>query len=317
MANTDPQICIMGVADDNERHGGCSGDMPDTGSLIGDMVYPLTCSFLSRYDRFALKDASVTSLQRGFDQVSQTLLSSQQVLVIMPWTKDQLSEFSSVKGQSFKLSSPGEGLVPRAVILDASGSSSSGSSTGPYFSDELERLLGYNSGFTEIPSNGYMFEAFTSSINGNPVFKEEYDLNTKTHYGIAPPLSVSASACTDNDMRRKRGSPLINEMNTKRGKASIGGDNAVNRQPKVQPMRRSQKLGDRVTALQQLVSPFGKQLLSSPYFDRNRNLQQGGDDNNGGDLRSRGLCLVPISSTASLTSDANLDHLIKMRSQLF
>ncbi|KAK1320690.1 hypothetical protein QJS10_CPA03g01551 [Acorus calamus] len=140
--------------------------------------------------------------------------------------------------------------------------------------------LGYNSGFTEIPSNDYMFEAFTSSINGNPGHEKE---------------------------ERKQGHLVINEMsenevNTKRGKASIGGGYAVTRQAKAQPVRRSQKLGDRVTALQQLVSPFGKQLLSSSYFDRNRNLQQGGGDNNEGDLRSRGLCLVPISSTASLTT---------------
>ncbi|KAK1270778.1 hypothetical protein QJS04_geneDACA022369 [Acorus gramineus] len=97
--------------------------------------------------------------------------------------------------------------------------------------------LGYNSGFTEILSNDYMFEAFTSSLNGNPVFKEENDLNTNTHYGIAPQLNVSASACTDNeDMRRKRGSTghlVINEMNTKRGKASIGGGGTVTRQAKV------------------------------------------------------------------------------------
>ncbi|WVZ99119.1 hypothetical protein U9M48_044466 [Paspalum notatum var. saurae] len=45
---------------------------------------------------------------------------------------------------------------------------------------------------------------------------------------------------------------------------------------------RKEKLGDRITALQQLVSPFGK-------------AKEGGEAKE--DLRSRGLCLVPVAST--------------------
>ncbi|KAF6174618.1 hypothetical protein GIB67_006270 [Kingdonia uniflora] len=85
------------------------------------------------------------------------------------------------------------------------------------------------------------------------------------------------------------------------------------------------KLGDRITALQQIVSPFGKvtdtasvlqeaigyikflqeqvQLLSNPYLKSNANkdpwaLLERKDKAKGKlDLRSRGLCLVPISCT--------------------
>ncbi|KAL6620483.1 hypothetical protein ACP70R_035622 [Stipagrostis hirtigluma subsp. patula] len=90
---------------------------------------------------------------------------------------------------------------------------------------------------------------------------------------------------------------------------------------------RKEKLGDRITALQQLVSPFGKTdtasvlheatkyikflhdqvaSLSSPYFKCERTMQlqkqQGSDvvkgagGKFGDDLRSRGLCLVPVAS---------------------
>ncbi|GMI75227.1 PERICYCLE FACTOR TYPE-A 1 [Hibiscus trionum] len=82
------------------------------------------------------------------------------------------------------------------------------------------------------------------------------------------------------------------------------------------------KLGDKITALQQIVSPFGKtdtasvlleaigyinflqeqvQLLSNPYMKANSlkdpwdRTDQKGDGKV--DLRSRGLCLVPISCT--------------------
>ncbi|XP_058090466.1 transcription factor bHLH111 isoform X2 [Magnolia sinica] len=86
------------------------------------------------------------------------------------------------------------------------------------------------------------------------------------------------------------------------------------------------KLGDRITALQQIVSPFGKtdtasvlleaigyikflqeqvQLLSNPYMKANANkdhspwggLERKDKSEPKYDLKSRGLCLVPISCT--------------------
>ncbi|KAJ1263531.1 hypothetical protein BS78_09G192600 [Paspalum vaginatum] len=89
---------------------------------------------------------------------------------------------------------------------------------------------------------------------------------------------------------------------------------------------RKEKLGDRITALQQLVSPFGKTdtasvlheaieyirflhdqvaSLSSPYLSCGRPVQQKlhqqqakeGGEAAKEDLRSRGLCLVPVAST--------------------
>ncbi|XP_028788703.1 transcription factor bHLH112 [Neltuma alba] len=93
---------------------------------------------------------------------------------------------------------------------------------------------------------------------------------------------------------------------------------------------RKEKLGDRITALQQLVSPFGKtdtasvlheaieyikylhdqvSVLSAPYLNNNgpaAQHYQGCEEkeSKGGkqDLRSQGLCLAPISSTFSLAN---------------
>ncbi|XP_050368593.1 transcription factor bHLH112-like isoform X3 [Argentina anserina] len=97
---------------------------------------------------------------------------------------------------------------------------------------------------------------------------------------------------------------------------------------------RKEKLGDRITALQQLVSPFGKtdtasvlheaivyikflhdQVLSTPYMkngapmqhqqgcDKLKDTEQGGKQ----DLKSRGLCLVPISSTFPVANETTAD----------
>ncbi|XP_010240994.1 PREDICTED: transcription factor bHLH123-like [Nelumbo nucifera] len=98
---------------------------------------------------------------------------------------------------------------------------------------------------------------------------------------------------------------------------------------------RKEKLGDRITALQQLVSPFGKtdtasvlfeaieyikflhdqvSVLSTPYMKNGASIQpkQNSDKSKEGeahkpDLRSRGLCLVPISSTYPVTNETAAD----------
>ncbi|KAJ8459080.1 hypothetical protein OPV22_032006 [Ensete ventricosum] len=97
---------------------------------------------------------------------------------------------------------------------------------------------------------------------------------------------------------------------------------------------RKEKLGDRITALQQLVSPFGKTdtasvlqeaieyikflhdqvgVLSSPYLKDGHPMQhqisnKSKDcDETKQDLRSRGLCLVPITSTYLVASETTAD----------
>ncbi|CAA0816266.1 Transcription factor bHLH123 [Striga hermonthica] len=100
---------------------------------------------------------------------------------------------------------------------------------------------------------------------------------------------------------------------------------------------RKEKMGDRITALQQLVSPFGKTdtasvltetieyikflheqigALSSPYTKSGapiQHQQQGSSKNKldpegpREDLRSRGLCLVPVSSTFPVTNETTVD----------
>ncbi|KAF8397530.1 hypothetical protein HHK36_016448 [Tetracentron sinense] len=95
-------------------------------------------------------------------------------------------------------------------------------------------------------------------------------------------------------------------------------------------VKRSHKLGDRITALQKLVSPYGKtdtasvlqeasvgikllqeqiQMLSTPYF-RVRPLQPQSFGEKQVDLRSRGLCLVPVSFTQNFTKEDRFDHAI-------
>ncbi|KAL0923836.1 hypothetical protein M5K25_004615 [Dendrobium thyrsiflorum] len=104
--------------------------------------------------------------------------------------------------------------------------------------------------------------------------------------------------------------------------------------PSIPPFKvRKEKLGDRIAALQQLVAPFGKtdtasvlmeaigyikflqdqvETLSVPYMrtSSNRNFRTTEEESttkeredSKPDLRSRGLCLVPLSCTSYVTND--------------
>ncbi|KAL3639905.1 hypothetical protein CASFOL_014873 [Castilleja foliolosa] len=98
---------------------------------------------------------------------------------------------------------------------------------------------------------------------------------------------------------------------------------------------KKEKMGDRITALQQLVSPFGKtdtasvlseaiayikflheqvSVLSNPYMKNGAPIQhqqktEKSNEAEGArqDLRSRGLCLVPVSSTFPMTHETTVD----------
>ncbi|CAN1239405.1 Transcription factor bHLH123 [Linum grandiflorum] len=102
---------------------------------------------------------------------------------------------------------------------------------------------------------------------------------------------------------------------------------------------RKEKMGDRITALQQLVSPFGKtdtasvlseaieyikflhdqiSVLSTPYMKSGApihhqqvytqiKLKSKDTTEAQKDLRSRGLCLVPVSSTFPVTHETSVD----------
>ncbi|KAF3451616.1 hypothetical protein FNV43_RR07711 [Rhamnella rubrinervis] len=144
--------------------------------------------------------------------------------------------------------------------------------------------------------------------------------------------NLTAKCNTDEDIHDS-GSMVVKKT---------GGDQPVFKRPRLQtpsPLPtfkvRKEKLGDRITALQQLVSPFGKtdtasvlheaieyikflhdqvSVLSSPYMKNGAPIQhqQGSDklkDPEGPkqDLKNRGLCLVPISSTFPVANETTAD----------
>ncbi|KAK6143588.1 hypothetical protein DH2020_023936 [Rehmannia glutinosa] len=130
------------------------------------------------------------------------------------------------------------------------------------------------------------------------------------------------------------GAPTGSQRNSKKPKS----DNSTVRGSHAKVVKK-EKLGDRITALQQLVSPFGKtdtasvlhealgyirflhdqvQVLCSPYLQRRSPSSEkpyypGGEgeskdnEKRKNDLRSRGLCLVPVELTLHVADSNGAD----------
>ncbi|GMH24968.1 hypothetical protein Nepgr_026811 [Nepenthes gracilis] len=138
--------------------------------------------------------------------------------------------------------------------------------------------------------------------------------------------------------------PKQRAMEVKEALKKSSGDQTTNKRPRnneasstLPPFKvRKEKMGDRITALQQLVSPFGKtdtasvlseaieyikflheqvNVLSTPYLKsgaslhRHQNSNQSKNAEGGAkqDLRSRGLCLVPVSSTFPVAHEPTVE----------
>ncbi|CAL5209867.1 unnamed protein product [Lathyrus oleraceus] len=155
--------------------------------------------------------------------------------------------------------------------------------------------------------------------------------------------SSSASSCNHTNTafnNKKRNGSGGQEMGTRPG---VGGQKgpkktkADNHPTSTGHAKKKEKLGERIAALQQLVSPFGKtdtasvlheatgyirflhdqvQVLCSPYLQPSQIQFQNGDGDNNGreentevnkDLTSRGLCLIPVGNTLHVAGSNGAD----------
>uniref|UniRef100_A0A0R0JS25 BHLH domain-containing protein n=1 Tax=Glycine max TaxID=3847 RepID=A0A0R0JS25_SOYBN len=169
------------------------------------------------------------------------------------------------------------------------------------------------------------------NANSEPAIK---DSRSSFIPSLHPPFSTS-----NFDVQSKN----ISEVRDSGGVVKKSGSEAAPKRPRNEtpsPLPafkvRKEKMGDRITALQQLVSPFGKTdtasvlseaieyikflheqvtVLSTPYMKSGAPIQHqqssGKSKESEGpkqDLRSRGLCLVPVSSTFPVTHEPTVEY---------
>ncbi|PRQ22849.1 putative transcription factor bHLH family [Rosa chinensis] len=151
--------------------------------------------------------------------------------------------------------------------------------------------------------------------------------------------STKAATSSSNSNSNKKRNGVAQEQQVQCASTTTQAGQRSSKKPKTDKPaagKRREKLGERISALQQLVSPFGKtdtasvlheamgyirflhdqvQVLCSPYLKRLPSLPEGGGDGaekkdeeaRSNDLRSRGLCLVPMENTAHLANNNGAD----------
>ncbi|XP_062177437.1 transcription factor bHLH113 isoform X1 [Alnus glutinosa] len=210
---------------------------------------------------------------------------------------------------------------------------------------DVDRTINYSSVFSsEKPPKMLCFGSYQHK--GELVYPET--TRTPQKSGVTCSDSSSASSSNNSSINTLSKSAAASKKRNGSGQesvqcmstittAAVAGQRATKKPKTENPTpvghaKRKEKLGERVTTLQQLVSPFGKtdtasvlheamgyirflhdqvQVLCSPYLQRlpsspPHHLLEGGES--GGearkDLRSRGLCLVPVECTLHV-SDSN------------
>ncbi|KAK7362698.1 hypothetical protein VNO77_04818 [Canavalia gladiata] len=145
---------------------------------------------------------------------------------------------------------------------------------------------------------------------------------------------IASSFCNADSMfSREEGIDVRKMMGHKRSPCSVDQSNytsiASKRQKadlSISTKERKEKIGERIVALQQLVSPYGKtdtssvlkeameyigflhkqvKLLSAPYLESSPTPKMQGMEPCS--LRSRGLCLVPVSFTIGVAESNGAD----------
>ncbi|KAJ1394185.1 hypothetical protein SESBI_34410 [Sesbania bispinosa] len=140
------------------------------------------------------------------------------------------------------------------------------------------------------PNNQLHFTNNTPFWNASEI----KDVRSSFYPSLQPPFSPP-----NFDVQSKN----VSEVRESGGVGKKSGNEAAPKRPRNEtpsPLPafkvRKEKMGDRITALQQLVSPFGKSSGKSKEAEGPKQ-----------DLRSRGLCLVPVSSTFPVTHETTVD----------
>ncbi|XP_060196375.1 transcription factor bHLH111 [Lycium barbarum] len=196
--------------------------------------------------------------------------------------------------------------------------------------------------FASISCGGYLSKPLVNT-NVNDFKPSLKTLNLAEHkkHGLQQPSLTKSrgTISTCNTSKKNNGRAQEYQSEGKKRRSEDNSDTNSKRQQNEISSAKIQvpkvKLADKITGLQQIVSPFGKtdtasvlwetinyvrflheqiQLLSRAYMKNNpcKDRYWGGFERKEVDLRSRGLCLVPISCTPQIYRESNngSDYLI-------
>ncbi|KAJ8760316.1 hypothetical protein K2173_011869 [Erythroxylum novogranatense] len=270
---------------------------------------------------------------------------------ILPLVSSQLYNFGSDEAQvsNLEVSTSVNELNVHATdfysepsILDDSNQLADGGFMIPYQS--LISNQSASIGFLEYRPSRYQYSPSSFNNISHPLMQCSQAILPETKMDCQATNTVKGSIAVNNgvlqrdtgDLNESGTGAQIERNKNKRKKASSEGKlwraqdtKANNIQANKIPVRRSQKLSDKITALQKLVSPYGKtdtasvlqeaclyirllqeqiqnlfQMMSDTY-NKESPLHQslGTEGEQVTDIRSRGFCLVPISLIQSISQE--------------
>ncbi|KAK6124026.1 hypothetical protein DH2020_042242 [Rehmannia glutinosa] len=288
------------------------------------------------YPNILQEFAPLDTFSNSFKQVNQNIPLEQQ-----PLNSTEFGATNNCQGlfDGFQLNSASYKLLQNLFDIDSDQPQQS-------LLDNNQQAMNYSS---QVNSNELILQ--TNSLMVNPSFANPLPFNNIINAPSWSNVDASTQFFPSSLSTKKRNLSSVRAKHDQneeaRDFASVA-KKASNNEPAFKRPRietpsplptfkvRKEKLGDRVTALQQLVSPFGKtdtasvlheaieyikflhdqvSVLSTPYLkyrssplqhlqavDRHKD-QEGVTQ----DLKSRGLCLVPISSTFPVASHGTTD----------
>ncbi|KAI3497962.1 hypothetical protein L2E82_13980 [Cichorium intybus] len=329
-----------------------------TGELqnISTRMFEPACDYLKKMDsgwEFT-SPANHNQFQKNINGFNDSLYQSKNPSLVSSWsiappeTSPQFdpysSQFTVIKNEHTESDiERGEllrrGLSSHAVEYTAEINDMAVSDNNKYYYNGLPDLQCANGrGFVDLVAFGCSLNKPPSGTNmcNKPVINTMNlpDHRTSGIHGSYQPIRARGSTLTKMNAR---GNGVANEGKRKKSEDQSG---SLIKKPKVETSTVSStkvqlpkaKLGDKITALQQIVSPFGKtdtasvlweaigyikclqeqvQLLSNPYMKTNIikdtwvrfEAKDRGDAKL--DLKSRGLCLVPTSCTPQVYHENN------------
>ncbi|XP_060960240.1 transcription factor bHLH110-like isoform X2 [Cannabis sativa] len=208
------------------------------------------------------------------------------------------------------------------------------------------RLEDYSFPFQPSSLLTYPQQAFPSNILSCDVIDNSSDHHQQSNIFLGKKILAPQFEVDFHTIERRRKRPtednaihfprssrweLHSDKRNKRNKVTRNDQEAMQEHKLGMPTKRSQKLSDKITALQKLVSPYGKtdtasvlqeaslyikliqeqiqnlyRMMSSPC-ESIRVSQSQGSGKRWLDLRSRELCLVPVSFTKAVALDDPID----------
>ncbi|PWA42285.1 Myc-type, basic helix-loop-helix (bHLH) domain-containing protein [Artemisia annua] len=325
---------------------GTTGELQNTSS----QMFEPACDYLKKIDNGwdFLSSTHPNQFQKNFNGVNNGLYQNKisQDVVISPQPDQYNGQFTAIKSERMESDVHREGIFRRGLSCHASEYQAGTNDvvledSNKYYDNGMSSDMECTNGraFLDLVGYGSFLNKPVLDLESNVFNKpmmSTMNLPDRMKQGIHNSFQPIRPRGNTPTKSNERGNGIANEGKRKKSEDQSGSLKKPKLETSTVSSTKAQlpkaKLGEKITALQQIVSPFGKtdtasvlgeaicyikclqeqvQLLSNPYMKTNiikdpwvrLETKDRGDMNL--DLKTRGLCLVPLSRTPQVYHENN------------